>query len=639
MMIVNNWKFSTKIVIAFSALLSLGIGSLALVQYWQLRISQRQAMADRLSEIVQLAAPQVDGDYHSLVTSSQDANTTYYRINQAQLGKIQAASDDIQHLYTVRQQSGGQYAFVLDYRSDESAPIAEVGNILANPPSLLASGKVINGPTVEPSIVRNSADIPVLTGYAPIFGQFNRIDGLLVVELDARPILQGELQAERIAIAALVTILVIMVVTVRYLAQALVVRPTRMLNQAAKRLAEGDWTAPLPTTRKDELGELAQSFHHMAQHLQHSFQQLEDYSQNLEEKVEVRTQALLESQQAAQQASAAKSEFLANMNHELRTPLNGILGYTQILQRDLAAQSKHQKGLSTIHQCASHLLSLINDILDFSKLEVQKMELSEQDFHLGDFLRSTVDMCRIKAEQKEVKLIYESSSALPIAVYADDKRLRQVLINLIGNAAKFTDKGKVTFRVKTIQSPTKHDAPWRLRFEIEDTGIGIDQNKLAKIFSPFEQAGERDRNAEGTGLGLAISRRIVQMMGGDIQVKSELGKGSLFWFEIDLSAAREWTTNPGDTQTLATNQLVINNACNYLPSEDDVVPPAAELVTLYAAAKDGFMAEVQQEATRLKALDERYVPFADKLLALSHQFNDKALLELIQPIVQETLIP
>ena len=636
-MLANNWKFSTKIVIAFSTLVSLGMGSLALVQYWQMRTSQRQAMSDRLSEIVQLAAPQVDGDYHSLVTSNQDSSTTYYRINQKQLEEIQAASDDIQHLYTVRQQPDGQYAYILDYRSDESTSITEVGSMLINPPSLLASGRTIDGPTVEPNIVRNSANIPVLTGYAPILGQFDRIDGLLVVELDARPILRRELQAESIALATLIVILAIAVVTIRYLAQVLVVRPTHALNQAAKRLAEGEWTATLPTTRKDELGELAQSFNHMAEHLQQSFKQLEDYSQNLEEKVEVRTQALLESQQAAQQASEAKSEFLANMNHELRTPLNGILGYTQILQRDPETGSKHQKGLNTIHQCATHLLSLINDILDFSKLEVQKMELSEQDFHLGDFLSSTVDMCRIKAEQKGVELIYESSLDLPIAVRADDKRLRQVLINLIGNAAKFTDRGSVTFRVQTIQTSATENNCQRLRFEIQDTGIGIDKSKLDKIFSPFEQAGECDRNSEGTGLGLAISRRIVQMMGGDIQVESELGKGSTFWFEVDLLAAREWTTHTSRAETIQINHTT---DCELSRSalKGHITPPAAELAFLYAAAKDGFMAEVQQEVARIKALDERYAPFADKLLALSHQFNDRALLELVQPLMKETLV-
>ena len=250
-----------------------------------------------------------------------------------------------------------------------------------------------------------------------------------------------------------------------------------------------------------------------------------------------------EAEQAAHQASEAKSEFLANMNHELRTPLNGILGYTQILQRDPETGLKHQKGLGTIHQCATHLLSLINDILDFSKLEVNKMELDSQDFQLGNFLSATADMCRIKAEQKGVALIYEPAENLPMAVHADEKRLRQVLINLLGNAAKFTDNGDITFRVTVVDSPAQNESSWRILFQIQDTGIGIDTSKLDKIFRPFEQAGKSERNSEGTGLGLAISRQIVQMMGGDIHVDSELGKGSTFWFEVDLPTAHEWTTD------------------------------------------------------------------------------------------------
>ena len=771
-MLINHWKFSTKIVIAFSALISLGLGSLALMQYRQLRTSQRQAMADRLSEIVQLAVPQIDGDYHSLVVAAQDANTTYYRINQGQLAKIREASDDIQHLYTIRQQSDGGYAYVLDYRPEKDVAVAAVGDRLLNLPPMLDSSQSINESTVEFSITRNQENIPVLIGYSPIFGQFDRVDGLLVVELDARPVLRREVQAQRIALASLAAILLITVVTVRYLAKLLVVRPTLMLNEAAKRLAQGEWTAILPVTRKDELGELAQSFNHMAQRLRESFKQLEDYSQNLEAKVESRTQELsasqrllnlvmnnipqsifwkdrkstylgcnqsfadtvgvsveeivgrqdselpwmnsnvclfaksdrsvidsgeaklgvVESQQqvdghqtwlemskvplyddkeqvmgligifqditpykeaerAAHQASEAKSEFLANMNHELRTPLNGILGYTQILQRDSEIGDKHRQRLDTIHHCASHLLLLINDILDFSKLEVKKTALYPQDFHLIDFLDTTINMCRIKAEQKNVQVICELSTDLPTVVHADDKRLRQVLLNLLGNATKFTDGGKVIFRATVVSSRITSNSTesfWRLRFEIEDTGIGIAPDKLQKIFSPFEQAGERDRNAQGTGLGLAISQQIVQKMGGEIEVESALGVGSLFWFEVDLALAKEWSSDGSGLEDsvsicLDSSQSISlaaeSNACPAdNPSDLWVVPPATELDALYAAASDGFMGDVQQEAQRLAALDDRFVPFSERVLELCRQFDDKAILDIVRPIMQETVV-
>ncbi|MEH2361403.1 response regulator [Nostoc sp.] len=305
-----------------------------------------------------------------------------------------------------------------------------------------------------------------------------------------------------------------------------VIRSIQKLQQGVAKIGDGNLEYRLNIQTKDEIEQLAEAFNRMAATLAESYRSLEL------------------KKELADTANRAKSEFLANMSHELRTPLNGILGYAQILQRDKSLTDKQQNGIRIIHQCGSHLLTLINDILDLSKIEAQKMELYKNDFHFPAFLQSVVEICRIRAEQKSISFIYQPTSELPIGISADEKRLRQVLINLLGNAIKFTEKGGVRFTVsfadqfsvnESNQKPTH-----RIRFQIIDTGIGMSQEQAAKIFLPFEQVGDIKKQSEGTGLGLAISQKIVQLMESTIQVKSEIGQGSTFWIDLDLSESVDW---------------------------------------------------------------------------------------------------
>src|SRR5260370_335278 len=233
-----------------------------------------------------------------------------------------------------------------------------------------------------------------------------------------------------------------------------------------------------------------------------------------------------EARRTAEAANRAKSEFLANMSHELRTPLNGILGYAQVLGRDRTLSERQRDGLGVIQRSGEHLLALINDILDIAKIPAGKMPFEFVAVPLSGLLGDIKEIIGVKAEQKQLVFVCGAAPDVPNAVRADERRLRQVLLNLLANAVKFTDSGHVSLRVALLLDG-------RVRFTVEDTGIGIGETQRELIFEPFEQTGAEQRHRSGAGLGLGISRQLMRSMGSDILVESRKGEGSTFWFDLD----------------------------------------------------------------------------------------------------------
>ncbi len=332
------------------------------------------------------------------------------------------------------------------------------------------------------------------------------------------------------------------------------------------------------------------------------------HRERLEELVAERTQALTEAKAAAEAASRSKSRFLAHMSHELRTPLAAIIGLTGLVREHIADDAQREQ-LGKVEQASHHLLTLINDILDLSKIEAERMVLEEAPLRLDLLLESLVPLSAHRAEQKGLAFEVELDPALHgRTVVGDALRLKQVLLNLVDNAVKFTDRGHVRVQARlqgaTPGADPDTDAPLELRLSVQDTGIGIDEATLARLFEPFEQADNTTtRRYGGTGLGLAISRQLARMMGGDITVRSRLGEGSTFELALALRQSRAGVDSPGATHPGGLRDALAARHAGraVLVADDDAVSSEIAAALLRQAGLEVVVVHDGEEAVRCAA--------------------------------------
>lgn len=429
-----------------------------------------------------------------------------------------------------------------------------------------------------------------------------------------------------------------------------IIHRVKSVVAAAESITNGSLEERAPSKGSDEISHLAIAFNTMVDSVVQSYKEISFTNSNLEKIVEERTSELMNevavrkhteeeliiARDKAEESNRTKSAFLASMSHELRTPLNSIIGFSQILRDDEHITSKNKHYLDMMYRSGAHLLDLINDILDISKIEAGQLELYYEQAFLADIIESVRSIFAVKAEEKELLFIIKTDSFCPMTIMTDARRLRQVLINLVGNAIKFTDNGSVKLIVD-VTSMSQEQGTVTLLFRVIDTGRGIETAQIERIFQPFMQ--QSSRYSEGTGLGLAISSRIIDRMGGTIRVKSELNQGTEFSFEVtfttnDFTSSQTPLHSKDDSQHLLSQD---HNRQQIALIVDDVETNRILLsVILESIGFECHEAENGQQAIEcMKSLNPSVI-FMDLMMPI---MDGKEAVEYIRQTMNDTITP